>query len=202
MPTLAELRAQGGQAPRPRSTHTVTLITGQHLLDEQKRLNDDLLDLLAKAARTGDDDEAAARTRKGGQKSLPPRAAEIRQEIAALHGRLAEHQGQITLVGNLSDGEWLRWKDAHPPREDSEADQRLGGGLCNTSDLYADLGLFVAEWNGETLAEGDWLKVGEQITFADKRDLVTEVVDLYETRLNRAPKSLSDSSETPPGSDD
>lgn len=205
MPTLAELRAlKGNAAPRPRSTHTVTLVTGQHLLDEQKRLQDELLDVMAKAARpTTEDGEPAGPPLKGGQRSTPPRIAEIHAETAALYDRLGEHQGQVTLVGALSDGEWIRWKDDHPPREDNQADNTIGHGFVNTSDLYGALGMFVAEWDGEPVAPSDWDEwLGERITFADKRDLVTEVVALYETRLNRAPKSQSSSSETPPGSSD
>lgn len=203
MPTLAELRGQKGKAPRPRSTHTVTLVTGQHLLDEQKRLNDELLDVMAQASKpaTEEEAEAAERVRKAGQRAIPPRAEEIRAETAALYDRLGEHQGQVTLVGALSDGDWLRWKEEHPPREDNADDERVGHGLVNTADLYAALGLFVAEWDGEPVSDGDWDSwLADHITHADKAYLVTEVIALYETRLSRAPKSPSSSSETLSGS--
>lgn len=206
MPTLDEMRARkGAKVPRPRSTQTVTLVTGQHLLDEQKRLNDELLDELANApARPmNEDGESTGPPLKGGQRSTPARVTEIRDELRALGPRLAEHQAQLTLVGTLSDGDWLLWKDAHPPREDNADDTRVGGGFVNTADLYGELGRFVAEWDGEPVADGDWDSwLADQITFADKAALVSEVVELYETRLSRAPKSPNSSSETEPGSND
>lgn len=204
MPTLAEMRARkGATVARPKSTHTVTLVTGQHLLDEQQRLHEELLDLLAKARRSTEEKaEQTERVRKAGQRALPPRAEEIRNEMADLHGRLSEHQAEVTLVGVLSDGEWLRWKDQHPPREDSEFDH-VNHDRCNTSDLFDDLGRFVAQWDGEDVTQADWdTDLADQITFADKRDLVTEVIALYETRLSRAPKSPSSSLGTEPGSTD
>lgn len=203
MPTLAELRAQGGRAARPKSTVAVTLVTGQHLLDQQKRLQDELFDVLAKAPRTDDNGETTGPPRKASQKDLPPRAAEIRSEIVALYEQLSEHQGEVTLTGALADGEWVRWKDEHPPREDNEADARIAGGFCNSSDLYDTLGRFVSAWDGEPVAEGDWdAWLGERITFADKRDLVTAVVEMYEAKVSRAPKSPSSSSTTSSGSND
>ena len=203
MPSLSEMRARKGSVARPRSTHTVTLVTGQHLLEEQKRLNDALVDELAKAARPVADEDGDEKPRKMSERSTPERVAEIRAEIAGLHDRLGEHQGQLTLVGNLTDGEWLSWKQEHPAREDNADDERVGHGYVNTTDLFNSLGLFAAEWDGESLADGDWDGwLADQITFADKAALVTEVVALYETRLSRAPKSQGSSSETEPGSND
>lgn len=202
MPSLDEMRARkGSKAARPRSTHTVTLVTGQHLLDEQKRLQDELTDLLMNLARTTNEDgEREGPPRKMGERDLPPRAEQIKAEAGELHSRLVDHQGEITLVGALSDGEWLLWKEEHPARDDSVADERIGRGWCNTTDLFNDLGKFVGEWNGEPIEPGDWDSwLAEQIAFADKRDLVAEVIDLYETRVTRAPKSPSSSSGTTPG---
>lgn len=204
MPTLDELR--GSKPVRPFSTHTVTLVTGQHLLDEQKRLSNEFVDELANAAAAPvaeDDAEQAARIRKSGERAVSEKAEAIKTRMAELHRELAEHQGEVTLVGVLSDGEWLRWKAEHPAREDDLTDTRLTLGHCNATDLYDTLGLFVAKWDGEELGADDWATwLAERITFADKRDLVGEVVALYETRLDRAPKSPSGSSATPSGSDD
>ena len=205
MPSLSEMRARKGSVARPRSTHTVTLVTGQHLLDEQKRLNDELADELVKAARaqSSSDEEGDEKPRKMSERTTPERVNQIREEIAGLYDKLGEHQGQLTLVGALSDGQWLSWKQEHPPREDNTDDERVGHGFVNTTDLFNALGSFVAEWDGEALSDGDWDGwLAEQITFADKAALVGEVVALYETRLSRAPKSPGSSSETAPGSND
>ena len=203
MPSLSEMRARKGSVARPRSTHTVTLVTGQHLLDEQKRLNDELADELVKAARPQSDEDGDEKPRKMSERATPERVNQIREEIAGLYDKLGEHQGQLTLVGSLSDGQWLSWKQEHPAREDNADDERVGHGYVNTTDLFNALGSFAAEWDGEPLADGDWDSwLADQITFADKAALVTEVVALYETRLSRAPKSQGSSSVTAPGSND
>lgn len=201
MPTLAELRAQTGPKPLPKATRTVTLIEGQHLLARQEELKEEHLDLLMQADRDAGQAErdGRKRTQKAGQKpepSLPPRAEEIKTEIRAVGGKLAEFQSEVGLSG-LEGGEWQRYKDAHPPREGSDADQQLADGKCNASALFADLGRFVVSWEGDELADGDWNGwLAERICYADRRDLVTAVVEMHETRLERVPKSPSSSSPT------
>lgn len=199
-PTLAELRARSGPRPLPKGTRTVTLIEGQHLLDESQRLNDELVDLLAEHARTDEDGERVGPPPKAGQRKLPAVAQDrldaIRAQSAALLEQLGEWQGEVGLTG-VTGGEWQAWKDDHPPREDSRADHTLTGGRCNSSDLFAALGRYVTSWNGDVLAKDDWDSwLAESITYADRRDLVSAVVDLHETGLSRVPKSPSGSSTT------
>lgn len=206
MPTLAELRARTGPRPLPKATRTVTLIEGQHLLDEFQRLNEELVDLLAAHERVSEDGERAGPPLKAGEKKFPPevdqRIESIRTESAALLDRLGEHQGRIGLTG-VEGGDWQRWKDEHPPREDNTADQKIGGGLCNTSDLFADLGRYVTSWNGDPVPEGEWdAWLGESITYADRRDLVRAVLEMHETGLSRVPFSSSGSSTTAPSGTD
>jgi len=201
MPTLAELRAQTGPKPLPKATRTVTLIEGQHLLAQVQALEEEKRDLLVQAQRDTEqaEDDGRKRTLKAGQKpepSEPPRVEEIKAEIKTTVGHLAEFQAEVGLRG-LTGGDWQRYKDEHPPREDNKADLQLTAGLCNASDLFADLGRFVASWEGEDLAAGDWNEhVAERICYADRRDLVSDVVDLHETSLPRSPKSPSSSSPT------
>lgn len=195
-PTLAELRARTGAKPRPKATRRVTLVEGQHLLDESRRLHEELVDLMASMAGAVDDPERSGPPRKAGAKS-DPRIAEIEDAQKSLLRRLAEHQGEIGLVG-LDGGAWQRWKDLHPPREDNRADLRLTGGLCDSSDLFGELGTFVETWNGEKVVEGDWDGwLAESITYADRRDLVTAVVEMHEESVARSPFFTSVSSGTP-----
>lgn len=201
MPTLAELRARTGAKPRPRATRRVTLVEGQHLLDESRRLHEQLVDLIASQPGNADDPERTGPPRKAGAKS-DPRIAEIEAAQASLLERLAEHQGEIGLTG-LDGGAWQRWKDLHPPREDNRADMTLTGGLCDSSSLFDDLGTFVTSWNGEQVAEGDWDGwLAESITYADRRDLVTAVVAMHEENVVRSPFFSSGSSTTPPSESD
>jgi hypothetical protein len=201
MPTLAELRAQKGPAPLPRATRTVTLIEGQHLLAESEALEEERIGLLVQAERDAEaaEDDGRKRTQKAGQKpepTKPARVVEIEARQKEIVGELAGYQSVIGLRG-FSGGDWQRYKDEHPPREDNAADVRLTGSLCNASDLFADLGRFVVSWEGDDLVDGEWNSwLAERITYADRRDLVRAVVELHEARLPRSPKSPSSSSST------
>lgn len=196
-PTLAELRARTGPKPRPKATRRVTLVEGQHLLDESRHLHEELVDLLASQATSVDDPDRTGPPRKAGAKS-DPRIAEIETAQASLLERLAAHQGEIGLTG-LDGGAWQRWKDLHPPREDNRADLQLTGGLCDSSALFGDLATFVESWNGEKVADGDWDGwLAEAITYADRRDLVTAVVAMHEESVIRSPFFSSGSSGTQP----
>lgn len=201
MPTLAELRARTGATPRPKATRRVTLVEGQHLLDESRTLHEELVDLIASQPGNIDDTERTGPPRKAGAKT-DPRIAEIETAQASLLERLAAHQGEIGLIG-LDGGAWQRWKDLHPPREDNRADLFLTGDRCNSSDLFADLGTFVESWNTEQLAEGDWDGwLADSITYADRRDLVKAVVDMHEESVVRSPFFSSGSSGTPTSATD
>lgn len=200
MPTLAELRAQAGPKPLPKATRTVTLVEGQHLLAKSQQLQEELVDLLMQAERDREaaKDDGRDRTRKAGQKAddPDPRIEKRRAEIRSVVDQLEEFQSKVDLTG-FEGGDWQRYKDQHPPREDSKADRDLTGDLCNSSDVFNDLGRFVVAWQGDALLDGDWDGwLAERICYADRRDLVKVVVDMHEARLPRAPKSQSSSSPT------
>lgn len=198
-PTLAELRAQSGPKPLPKATVNVTMVEGQHLLAKSQQLNDELVDLLVEQEREkAKDDEGRDRVRKAGEQRSPenPRIDELREEMQSVVDQLAEFQAKIEISG-YTGGNWQRYKDEHPPREDNQADLTLARGMCNSSDLFNDLGRFVVSWDGEELDKSDWSGwLAERICYADRRDLVTEIVDLHENKLPRAPKSQSSSSPT------
>ena len=189
MPTLAELRAQTGPQPLPRSTVLVTLVEGQHLLAESETLAEELLDLTRQASRTDKDGDRTGPPRKAGERaSLPPRADEIKTRQTAILDDLADYQGELGLCG-ITGGDWQRFKDENPPREGNTADGHLAKGHCDSSALFRALGRFVSAWNGEAVAAQAWDEwLGERITYADRRDLVAEIVDMHETRLARSPK--------------
>lgn len=202
MPTLAELRAQTGPKPLPRAKRTVTLVEGQHLLARSQELHEQLIDVLEQIEREKEaaKDDGRDRTRKAGEKPEPededPRVVKIRDETRAVVEQLSGFQSEIDLNG-LTGGEWQRYKDAHPPREDNKADHRYASGLCNSTDVFNDLGQFVVAWEGEALADGDWNGwLAERICYADRRDLIAAVVDMHENKLPRAPFGPSSASPT------
>lgn len=193
MPTLAELRAQTGPQPLPRATRVVTLIEGQHLLAESQQLRDEALDLAAEASNFDEEGNRTGPPPKAGQGAKDAarrekRLKEIQTAQASMLDRLAEFQGEIGLHG-ISGGDWQRFKDDNPPREDNTADVRLTGGVCDSSAVFKALGRFIASWDGEKVASGDWDSwLAERITYADRRDLVTDVVKMHEEGLARSPK--------------
>lgn len=213
MPTLAELRAQSGPQPLPRKTVAVTLVEGQHLLAEIEELTQEAVDLTrekhkleSEITRRNADGERTGAPRKSGEGAADARRlSEVEDRLTAIEKRseelvdgLAEFQGDVGLVG-FTGGKWEQFKEDHPPREDNAADKRYALGFCDSSALFAALGQFVKAWGGEELAATDWADwLSERITYADRRDLVTEIVGLHEKKINRAPKSRSASPTTSP----
>lgn len=197
MPTLAELRAQSGPQPLPRHTKIVTLVEGQHLLAEMESLADELLSIAAKASGTNEDGERTGAPRKTGQGAdLSERAEEIRARQAEIPNDLAEFQGELGLVG-ISGGDWQRFKDDNPPRENHRQDYAYTGGRCHSGAVFAALGKFVKTWNGDPVAADDWDKwLAERITYSDRRDMIKVIVGMHEDGLARSPKFLTASSTT------
>lgn len=161
---------------------------------------------------------ADGRPLKSAERAVSPEVEQIRARIAELDAKLPEFQAQLTLLG-VTPGEWQLFKEAHPARVASHQEtQRKNGdvvrgapisnqvdvviafGVCDADALFADLGSYAGEWEGEPLGAGEWDEwLADRITYADRRDLVTQVVRMHEERVNRAPKSPSNSSETAPG---
>lgn len=220
MPTLAELRAQSGPKPLPRTTKVVTLVEGQHLLAEVERLSEELVELAGeevtlKRRISGDEDgkrtgpplkagEGASLSRR--LEEITARQGEIKERLERFADDLAEVQGELGLCG-MTGGDWQRFKDENPPRrvkssDDAEselnaADARFTGGLCDSSALFSALGRFVETWDGEPVSKADWNDwLADQIAYADRRDLVTEVVQMHERGLSRSPKFRSASATT------
>lgn len=213
MPTLAELRAQSGPQPLPRKTVAVTLVEGQHLLAEMEELTQEAMDLTREKnnlekdiSRRNADGERTGAPRKAGEGAADVRRLEeVESRLAAIEQRseelvdgLAEFQGEVGIVG-FTGGKWEQFKEDHPPREDNVADNRYALGYCDSAALFGALGKFVKSWGGEELSPSDWGDwLAERITYADRRDLVTEIVGLHEKKINRAPKSRSASPTTSP----
>jgi hypothetical protein len=212
MPTLAELRAQSGPKPLPRTTKVVTLVEGQHLLAEVQRLTEEYGDLAVeqttlKKRVNGDEDgnrtgpplksgEGAKVTKRLGE--IEARQAAIKERLEHFADDLANVQGEVGLRG-MSGGDWQRFKDDNPPRKDNDADLRFAAGTCDSSALFEALGRFVETWNGEPVSKSDWNEwLGDLIAYADRRDMVTEVVDMHERGLGRSPKFRSASATTSP----
>lgn len=211
MPTLAELRAQSGPKPLPRKTVVVTLVEGQHLLAEFESLLSEAVDLerekdrlAEKASGENADGEQTGPPRKAGQGSelarradeIEARITEIEARVKALPDELREFQNEITLIG-IDGGAWQRFKDDNPPRDGNDQDKRLTAGHCDASALFNALGRFVKEWEGEAIPAGEWdALLAEKVAYADRRDLIPAIVEMYEKKAGTLPKSRSGSPTT------
>lgn len=172
--SLAELRSAGAPT-RPERAKNLCL--APHLVAEVQALSEELANL---ASRPG--------PKRAGE-GEPPRAAEIRERLAVLLEEMAEHEGELRLRANLTDGEWRRWCNDNPPRAEGdpgrERDDRVAWGLCNADTLLDNLHLFVQSWEGEPLSEADWREVIEPRTAtADKAEMAQMVVAMYENPLD------------------
>lgn len=180
--TLADLRAV---KPVGRRESTVSLCLAPHLVAEIQALTAKH-DRLAPAPTSDDDEPAGPPRRVGGAR---PEGAALRARIAELLEEMREYEGELTIRANLTDGEWRRWTNDHPARDEGEPgydrDQRVTAGFCDADALIDALGLFVHQWNSEPTTAEDWAEVFEpSIGTADKADVASRVVGLYESRLD------------------
>lgn len=195
--SLADLRAEKATQSLP--TRVMPICLNQELIADVQRLEAEKRDLLIDAARKpADDDQDAPPQRLAGPAATPPRVSEIDTELEALYDRMREYEGEL-LLRAIPGGEWQRWKDAHPARENNPTDADIGFGLCNAVDLLDTLDKFAAEWNGEPFGPGEWTDwFVQKVAPADLRDICANVVSLHEQRVS-VPKSQSSSSGTPTG---
>lgn len=183
--SLADLKAKPKQLP----TRSVRICLDQEAVADVQRLDNEKKDLLLEVRRQSDEDEDRP-PRRVGEGAVPPRVAEIDTELEALFDRMRESEGNLILAAR-DGGEWLRFKDDHPPREGNKSDEELTYGLCDSSALLADLGKYVKSWEGENLAEGDWDGwFRAQVAPADLSELVRAVMQLQESRV-AVPKARS-----------
>jgi hypothetical protein len=186
--SLADLRAKPKQLP----TRTVRICLDQEAVADVQRLDNERRDLLLEAQRRQADSDGE---RKGpplrvGEGATPPRVAEIDAELEALFDRMRESEGDL-LLRAVSGGEWQRFKDDNPAREGNKSDEETAYGLCDSAALLADLGRFVAAWNGETFGPDDWREwFAAQVAPADLSELCRQVVQLHEFRVT-VPKAQS-----------
>lgn len=177
--SLSDLRAN----PTPvQAERSLTVCLRSDLVAEVQRLS-------AEMAALPEPERKRARKMSEPLQAEHPRVAEIRAELGVLLEQIEEHEGELAVRAKLSDGEWRRWVDSHPARDEDapgySRDVEVTRGVCNADALLEDLGTFVHSWNGEVLADGDWAAVFEPaLGQGDKKELAATVVGLYESRLD------------------
>lgn len=180
MKTLAELRAE---KPAARPERSLTVCLAPHIVAEIQALTGEL-DSLPSAG--SDDPDQAGPPKRAGQ-GAPPRAREIRERLAVLLAEMAEYEGELR-VRSSEDGEWRRWVNEHPAREEKTPgharDEEVAFGYCNADDLIDSLATYAHSWNAERLAEGDWPILAASIGGPDLKQIATAVVAMHESRLD------------------
>lgn len=201
--SLADLRANG-KVTLPERIYELCLSQG--LVGEAQALAEEKRNVEVEVARHIDD-ETEGRPRRQGE-GKHPRIAEIDARLEELYDEMREHTGQLLLRG-ITGGEWRRWCDAHPAREDGRdergrpvtlaIDEAVAYGLCDASALIARLGDFAVSWNGTPLETGDWDWLEEKAPPGDLKEMARWVVQMHEIGgVKPLPKGLKPSSTTSP----
>lgn len=206
--SIAELRAST-RASLPRDQVPVCVAQGvvsdvEALAIEKTALERDL-SRLERADETKP--RKMAEGRDPGIEVIESRIAEIDQGLEALYDEMREHTGMVTLQA-VASGDWRRWADDHPPREDKGTDDggrpglmvvdvEVGRGYVNATALIARLGDFVKEWNGDPITAEDWEWLAATAAPGDLKSLARRVVEMHEGEGKKAlPKSSTGSSST------
>lgn len=177
--SLADLRAA---PPQSRPERSVTLCLAPQLIAEVQSLSEELNSL----QRVPQEDGGPPR------RAVDPedlRATGIRERLRQLVDEMAEHEGEMRLRANRTDGEWRRWVNEHPGRAEGqpgyERDIRITRGICNTDALLNDLATYAYAWNGDPLAPGDFVAIFDPvIATSDKQQMAEAIVAMYESRLD------------------
>lgn len=192
--SLAEMR-QSPAVGLPERTKLLCL--AQALVSKAQSLADERESLRVDHARDQDDKGPPKRSGEG---SEPPRVKEIDAELEALWAEMREHTGELLLRGT-SSGDWRRWAQAHPARQENKGtadkpnwvtdatDAEVAYGFCNADDLLADLDRYAVAWNGDPLGEGDWEFIANRAAPGDLKEVARIVVQMHETEGVKAPKA-------------
>lgn len=201
--SIAELRASA-KATLPEWTYEMCL--SQALVAEVQKLQAEKAQREVDAKR--EQPESGTATKRKMAEGADPRIEEIEERLEALYDEMREHTGTL-LIRAETAGEWRRWCDAHPPREDGRdergrpvvlaVDESVSYGFCDASALMARLGDFAVTWNGAELQAGDWQWIEERAAGGDLKEIARQVVLMHEgPGAKAAPKLQNTSSETTP----
>ena len=171
--SLADLRAS---KPAARAERSLTVCLRTDLVAQVQELTDQLSSLPNPSDEDGPPETMV--------KPHKARAQELTDQLSALLDEMAEHEGELRLRA-IGDGEWRRWVNDHPPREEGkpghQRDQEVTAGYCNADDLIDDLGRWAHAWNGEPLAEGDWAIIAGSMGGPDFKQAAQAVVGMHES---------------------
>lgn len=173
--TLAELRESPHVGPTERS---MPICLAGKLLGEIDALDEELRNAV-------EDERAAAAGRK--RMATKSRAKQLAAEIDKKRAEMEEHVVMVR-VRRKDNGEWRRWCEEHPAREDNDGDTNRFGGFCNHDDLIEELGSYVVGIGAETANEDDWKFISAGAAHGDLVSLAQLVASMQEMGVD-IPKS-------------
>jgi hypothetical protein len=188
-------------APTARTERVYALCLRRDLMAEVDALSGELSSLALAQPEVDEENQPPKRKGQGGN----PREKKIRDRLSILADEMEDATGDLRLRA-IPDGEWRRWCNEHPARDDDQRDEQIGYGFCNTDDLANDLGMWAASWNGDDLAPDDWPTLfATNAAGGDLKALVSIVVMMQEAaddpkrllRGLRGARSSSDSALSP-----
>ncbi|MFE6645659.1 hypothetical protein ACFVJS_03790 [Nocardioides sp. NPDC057772] len=198
MASLADMRARKaktGRAIAPLSD-VVEICTDPEAFADMARLTDELNELDDRmrldAQRRSDGPRRVAEGDDPDPENVE-RREKLRADLAEARERVKASLGKLKIEA-IPGGDWARWKDNHPPRDNAPADAIYGLNLVDTTALLEDLDKWVVSWEDEPLAAGDWEMFAP--LSAELASTVRAVVLLQEQGLSDAPKLLSAASST------
>jgi hypothetical protein len=188
--SITELMVEKAARPaavRPTRTYRATVGEGQRYVAEMQALVAENNDLLVQHEAAVEAALREERPLKMGEElpGLPPRCFEIRDRMAELNALMGEYEGDLTITGTRTDGDWADWKIEHPAREEGEPgyiEDQMISGVCNATALLNDLATYVTHWEGEELAPGQFDAL--DLMRPDKKAIAGIVVDMYERGVN------------------
>lgn len=191
--SVAQMRASG-KVQQPTTTRTICLSSD---LDDRYRAQRAALEQALAALEKAKDKPGRA----GGNPHVL-NARKAVKECSATLDATAEEMAAFevdVVVKRWPAGDWNRWAELHPPREQEPDEQgrralmirdAMHGGRCNFDALVADLGEWVVELNGQPATADEWEWLASTAPAASLDDLADDVLALHGERVS-LPKPLT-----------
>lgn len=138
------------------------------------------LDAIRQAEAARAEGQAVDRPRRAAEKSG---AEPIRLRLAEMQAEIEDATGEL-LIRGIEQGAWQTWCDEHPPREGNDRDEDHARGYCNIDALIADLGMFLAEWEGQPIDEAGLAFLRKTAHPGDLTKIAAIVVQMHESVVN------------------
>lgn len=119
--------------------------------------------------------------------AIDEKAEALAETADAARDEMAEHMIDVRLR-TKENGDWRRWCEAHPAREDEPRDRLYGVAVCNADELIESIGDYVVKIGPDAPAEGDWAFCASVASPGDLLRFARTLMGMHETAID-LPKS-------------